>query len=49
MGKNNWQIYKFGGSSLNDSDCINRVCNLIKGNSKIGKYLPPVKFPFVFY
>ena len=33
MGKNNWQIYKFGGSSLNDSDCINRVCNLIKGNS----------------
>ena len=33
MGKNNWQIYKFGGSSLNDYDCINKVCNLIKGNS----------------
>lgn len=33
MSKNNWQIYKFGGSSLNDSDCINKVCNLIKGNS----------------
>ena len=33
MGNNNWQIYKFGGSSLNDSDCINKVCNLIKENS----------------
>ena len=22
MQENSWQIYKFGGSSLNDSDCI---------------------------
>ena len=33
MQENNWQIYKFGGSSLNNSDCILNVCNLIKENS----------------
>ena len=33
MQENSWQIYKFGGSSLNDSDCILNVCNLIKENS----------------
>ena len=33
MQENSWQIYKFGGSSLNNSDCILNVCNLIKENS----------------
>ena len=33
MQENSWQIYKFGGSSLHNSDCILNVCNLIKENS----------------
>ena len=33
MQENSWQIYKFGGSSLNNSNCILNVCNLIKENS----------------
>lgn len=33
MKNDNLDIYKFGGSSLADSDCLSHVCDLIHQNS----------------
>ncbi|SVB83369.1 uncharacterized protein METZ01_LOCUS236223, partial [marine metagenome] len=33
MKEKNWQVYKFGGTSLADGTCLERVCALIHQNS----------------
>ncbi len=33
MKEKNWQVYKFGGTSLADGTCLERVCALIHENS----------------
>ncbi|MEY8212718.1 MAG: hypothetical protein RPT00_10715, partial [Gammaproteobacteria bacterium] len=32
MKQENWQVYKFGGTSLADGTCLEQVCGLIHQN-----------------
>ncbi|MCK4542304.1 MAG: bifunctional aspartate kinase/homoserine dehydrogenase I [Spirochaetales bacterium] len=41
MKKQNWIIYKFGGSSVADPDCFRRVAQLTLGNGKGGHNCGP--------